>query len=351
MESGTFIKAIGNPPVYKFPAEDAEYTVTTETPTLGSDGFVKVPAGEFKRAQYRGATAYTIKLTKDLYVCDHEVTQGEWEQYMTYYGNAVGGTEWGQKDSSYPYAPKQYLGEGENYPVYFVNWYEAVIYCNLLSIAEDKDPVYYLELETNTNPANWLESDTLHTNIKKTAGANGKYYYDGTSSNSVLDDATKGIKMNLSANGYRLPTDAEWIYAALGSYSKSDNWNGYNDSSVFAGYDGTNEDCLEAYAWYGDRLRALSHEIKAKLPNSYGLYDMSGNVNEWCYDWYGNYANSDEINPTGPEGNGSMRRYHGGSSGNIDLGCMVSVSNGDRPSVRNIGIGFRLVRSGPSSEN
>ena len=128
---------------------------------------------------------------------------------------------------------------------------------------------------------------------------------------------------------YRLPTEAEWEYAARGGTKSK----GYK-------YSGSNT--LSNVAWYDDNSGNTTHPVGSKMPNELGLYDMSGNVWEWCGDWYGDYGSSFQTNPTGAS-SGSYRVLRGGGWGDDARYCRVSYRYGSHPGDRGGGIGFRLV--------
>ena len=141
--------------------------------------------------------------------------------------------------------------------------------------------------------------------------------------------------MKIEATGYRLPTEAEWEYAARGGIADT-------NKAVWAGT--TTESELRNYAWYNDNSDSKTHEVKKKQVNGYGLYDMSGNVWEWCWDWYGNYASEDATDPTGAA-SGSSHVCRGGSWDNLASFCRASNRSSYSPTLRLSNLGFRRVRT------
>lgn len=133
---------------------------------------------------------------------------------------------------------------------------------------------------------------------------------------------------------FRLPTEAEWEYAARGGK--------YGSLSMYK-YAGDND--IDAVAWYEDNSDGKTHPVKTKKPNKLGLYDMSGNVEEWCSDyWHGKYSGQRQTNPQGPT-SGHSRVCRGGNYSSIKLGCQVSTRNAWHPEYDFCAIGFRLALS------
>ena len=128
---------------------------------------------------------------------------------------------------------------------------------------------------------------------------------------------------------FRLPTEAEWEFAARGGTKSK----GYK-------YSGSNT--IGDVAWYTDNSSSKTHEVATKQANELGIYDMSGNVWEWCHDRYGTYSDSEETNPNGPA-SGSSRMLRGGSWNYSAWNCRASIRNGNVPDNRSHDIGFRLV--------
>ena len=234
------------------------------------------------------------KLTiPDLIVSDHEVTRGEYKAVM----GSDPSTAWAYDKDGNKLTGDDVL----NNPVNYVNWYEAIVYCNKRSKAEGLKPCY--SIDGSPDPAAWGEVPT--------------------SSNSTWDAAT----CDFEANGYRLPTEAEWEWLARGGQN----------------YEYAGSGNVDDVAWYIDNKNDTgTREVKTKAPNGYGLYDMSGNVYEYCWDWY--YGRiSDSTAADGPT-SGFFRVCRGGSLYDYDYECQVAYRNWCDPSYRvNFG-GFRVVR-------
>lgn len=149
--------------------------------------------------------------------------------------------------------------------------------------------------------------------------------------NVSWDDCQKFIrKLNeLTGKQFRLPTEAEWEYAARGG----------NRSK---GYKYSGSDNIGSVAWYDGNSGSETHPVGQKQANELGLYDMSGNVWEWCQDWYGDYSSSAQTNPTGP-GSGSYRVFRGGGWNDEAVSCLVSVRGCMTPGNRLIDHGLRLA--------
>ena len=239
----------------------------------------------------------------DMYVCDHEVTRGEFKELM--------GTD-PSTASAYDKDGNELTGDAVlNNPVNFVNWYDAIAYCNKLSLKENLTPCYSVSGVTD-----W---------------ENLAYSSIPTSSNSTWDALT----YNKEADGYRLPTEAEWEWLARGG-----------ENYTYAGSNTVND-----VAWCKTNTNQTgTREVKTKQANGYGLYDMSGNVYEWCYDWNGTVSSSTA--DTGAS-SGSYRVLRGGSWCKEDLFCKVSYQLYPLycaffhfyPFSRYSSFGFRVVRS------
>ena len=146
------------------------------------------------------------------------------------------------------------------------------------------------------------------------------------------DDCQEFIRKlnNITGENFRLPTEAEWEYAARGGKKSQ----GYK-------YSGSNN--IGEVAWYYSNSSGQTHPVAGKQPNELGIYDMSGNVWEWCSDWKGSYSSSSQTNPTGPT-SGSIRVFRGGSWCSLARGCRVSIRDCGNPGGRGSDHGLRLAR-------
>ena len=136
------------------------------------------------------------------------------------------------------------------------------------------------------------------------------------------------LSKELGGKRFALPTESQWEFAARGG----------NKSK---GYKYVGSKKIDDVAWYSDNSGGMTHPVAKKQPNELGLYDMSGNVFEWCQDWYGNYSSNAQTNPQGPA-SGTYRVIRGCSWYNLAWYCRVSDRGNSAPGNRYGYLGFRL---------
>lgn len=188
------------------------------------------------------------------------------------------------------------------------------------------------------------ETEVTQELWKAVMGTNPSYFNDGTLQRPVeqvsWEDCQEFIRRlnQLTGRTFRLPTEAEWEYAARGgNKSRGYKYAGGNDINTVAWYTVNAYDKGESSPDYG------THAVKTKQPNELGIYDMAGNVYEWCQDWYKHKYSADaQSNPKGPS-SGYTRVYRGGSWYLIARGCRTSNRDGSLPDDGSGPRGFRLV--------
>ncbi|MEZ6127574.1 MAG: SUMF1/EgtB/PvdO family nonheme iron enzyme [Planctomycetaceae bacterium] len=239
-------------------------------------------------------TAHRVRLTRPVAILDREVTRGEYEAS-------------GDSINNQQYSPTL------DHPMVAPSWYDSVNYCRWLS-----------------ERAGFTEADQAYADPKTLDKAT--YPLDGDSG------SPKNWPVDLAKPGFRLPTEAEWeIAARVGMRS-------------MYGF-GSDENLLGRYAWCLDNSNRQTHVAKELRPNLGGLFDMHGNVFEWCHDWNAGYATSSmQVDPKGGQ-TGAGRVLRGGSWGYDAANCRAASRYTNVPTLRSTNRGFRLALSFPSGES
>ena len=283
------------------------------TPNVSSPGMVLIPAGSFTMGDTLDGDSNSLPLHTNqisAFCMDkYEVTKALWDGvYQWAITNGYSFEYWAQ-------------GKATNHPAHTMTWYDAVKWCNARSEKERRTPAYY------------------------TSAGQTTVYREGQT--DVQNDWVKW------SSGYRLPTEAEWEKAARGGasghrfpWSDVDTiaWSRANYYAYPSGYSydkNPTEGYHPTFAVGGYPYTSPVGYFAAN-GNGYGLYDMAGNVEEWCWDWWGSYSSGSQTDPRGP-GSGSGRVLRGGGWCERAIGCRAAYRGGNLPTISFYGIGFRSV--------
>ncbi|MCX6879305.1 MAG: SUMF1/EgtB/PvdO family nonheme iron enzyme [Verrucomicrobia bacterium] len=278
-------------------------------------GFALIPAGPFQMGDQSSPLVgwsaelpvHTVQVSA-FYMGKYEVTKEEWDAVRTW-GLANGYTDLAAGNGGY-------ASKGANHPVHSITWYDMVKWCNARSQKEGLTPCYTVS---------------------------GATYKTGSSAPVC----------NWSANGYRLPTEAEWEKAARGGVvGKNFPWGTDTITHSQANYESSSSYAYDvsptrgSHPTYAVGGYPYSSPVGSFAPNGYGLYDMAGNMWEWCWDWYGSYAAGSQADPRGAA-TGSYRVIRGGSWSINAIIARCASRNYDYPSNASNNNGFRLARGQP----
>ena len=280
---------------------------TEPNPPPAPSGFSLIPAGSLTMGQTGIAEPVHSVYVSAFYMAKYETTK-ELLDAVRAWGLNNGYTDLAVGNGSY-------ASKGINHPVHSITWYDMVKWCNARSEKENLVPCYTVS---------------------------GTTYKTGQNS---------AVVCNFAASGFRLPTEAEWEKAARGRVSGklfpwgtdtiTHNQANYYSSSSYA-YDVSSTRDYHPTYYVGNY--PYSSPVTSFTPNAYDLYNMSGNVWEWCWDWYGSYAAGSQTDPRGPA-SGSYRVFRGGSWSFVADYCRVAFRGYDGPSSSSYFIGFRVARS------
>jgi formylglycine-generating enzyme required for sulfatase activity len=277
------------------------------------ESFSRIPAGSFTMGDSLDGISDAPRRTVALdayYIGKYEVTKVEWDEVRT----------WALSNGYTDLAAGS--GKASNHPVQTISWYDMVKWCNARSQKEGLSPVYYI--------------NNAHTTVYKTGNV----------------DVTNA-QVKWSANGYRLPTEAEWEKAARGGLSgKRFPW-GNTISHSRANYYATSDYKYDLtgnsyhHPSYKTGSEPYTSPVGAFAANGYGLYDMAGNVFEWCWDWHVKYSSGSQTNPRGAT-SGTRRVFRGGSWDSGADDGRVALRDHEPPGNTDDEFGFRVARSLPA---
>jgi formylglycine-generating enzyme required for sulfatase activity len=270
--------------VYYFAFDDGHSHPVQTEPVVGPYFGVSFTMGSPVGETYRDAdeTLHEVVLSRQIHVEDHEVTQAEYVAVMAT-------------------NPSHFLGDSR--PVENVTWYDAIAYCNARSVGDGLAPAYQI---------------------------NGP-----------------DITWNRDANGWRLPTEAEWEFACRGGTASLFYSGSTSDTLLACAIDaqGDPDPVVDPIAWYcGNSDSSGTHDVRLKGANSAGLYDMAGNVWEWCWDWYGPLGTDIVLDPAGPA-SGVERVRRGGSWYHYSRYCRSASRDAYYPNSKDDVLGFRVVKN------
>jgi len=257
---------------------------------------VLIPAGTFTMGQTgidEATPVHSVTLS-GFYMGKYEVTQEQWQAVMVSNPSNFNGSD-GKEPANGEVQSKR--------PVENVSWYDALVFCNKLSMMEGLSPAY--SISNSTNPDDWGSVPTT--------------------SYSTWDT----VEIVGGSTGYRLPTEAQWEYACRAGTTTV-----YNTGNTISDNTG----------WYSINSGSKTHQVGLKPANAWELYDMHGNVWEWCWDWNGSYSSEAQTNPLGAS-SGSFRVTRGGSYNYSDFYQRSAYRVYEIPNSKYNDLGFRLVRS------